>query len=343
MDTFEERSFLTTRSLTYHYYISTSAGGTKSGVPKKTLLLLHGWPTSSQLWESLVPYLLPLRSSYQIVIPDILGFGKSSKPTDPKTYNIRDMTKDMIEVLSHEDAANEIVLIGHDFGAWFAQRIYHYERSRCLAVILLAVGYTAPTVSPPMPTLEQFLVLTEQAAGYPRYAYIEFFVSPTAPSTLRDHLESLYTLLHGDRKDLVKTYYCQPGAFEDYLVSESRTPLKDYAQDAAFKDRFLAQFENDPHAFEAPQCYYTALITGVQHEAEMRDLQPKDLVIDVPFLFMACSGDAVNPLETIQEPKEQGLLPDLTATELDCGHYCTWEKPAEVADAILNFLKAKVR
>lgn len=342
MDTFEEKSFLTSRSLTYHYYISKSVGGAESGASKKTLLLLHGWPTSSQLWEDVVPYLLPLLSSYQIIIPDILGFGKTSKPTDSKTYDGREMTTDIVEMLSHENAAKEIVLIGHDFGAWFAQHIYHYEPSRCLAVILLAVGYTPPNIGPVMPTLEQLLAMTEQAAGYPRFAYVEFFVSPTAPSILRNHLESLYTLLHGDRKDMIKTYYCQPGAFEKYLVSDSRTPLKKYAQTEAFKNRFLAQFENDPHAFEGPQCYYTAFTDGVQYEAEKQHLQPKDLVIEVPVLFVACSGDAVNPLKTIEEPKDQGLLPDLTATELDCGHYCPWEKPAEVANEILKFLEAKV-
>ena len=44
---------------------------------KPTILLLHGFPTSSQMFRNLIPR---LAGSYYVVAPDYPGYGQSSMP-----------------------------------------------------------------------------------------------------------------------------------------------------------------------------------------------------------------------------------------------------------------------
>jgi pimeloyl-ACP methyl ester carboxylesterase len=44
-----------------------------------TVLLLHGWPTSSYLWREVVP---PIAAANRVVAIDLPGFGASEKPLD---------------------------------------------------------------------------------------------------------------------------------------------------------------------------------------------------------------------------------------------------------------------
>jgi soluble epoxide hydrolase/lipid-phosphate phosphatase len=52
------------------------------------------------LWDNVIPYLVDL--GYPIVVPDLLGYGGTSKPSDPQAYNSKDMAKDLIDILDNE-------------------------------------------------------------------------------------------------------------------------------------------------------------------------------------------------------------------------------------------------
>lgn len=49
-----------------------------------TMLLLHGEPTWSYLYRRMIPPLV--EAGYRCVAPDLIGFGRSDKPTDPAVY-----------------------------------------------------------------------------------------------------------------------------------------------------------------------------------------------------------------------------------------------------------------
>lgn len=69
---------------------------------------------------------------------DCLGYGGSSKPTDPKLYTLRGMADDVIEILDNKGVV-EVIPIGHDWGSPIAQRIYNYHPERVQG--LATVGY----------------------------------------------------------------------------------------------------------------------------------------------------------------------------------------------------------
>ncbi|MEA2498810.1 MAG: hypothetical protein QOH26_1215, partial [Actinomycetota bacterium] len=58
----------------------TASGG--DGVP---VLLLHAFPLDSRMWE---PQVEALGGKYQVIAPDLKGFGSSDAPEDRSTYSM---------------------------------------------------------------------------------------------------------------------------------------------------------------------------------------------------------------------------------------------------------------
>ena len=81
------------------------------------VVLLHGFPTSSHLWRDLVPMLAP---RFRAIAPDLLGYGDSSKPEDPKALTIRAQARHVRELLERLGVA-EFAVVGHDIGGGVAQ------------------------------------------------------------------------------------------------------------------------------------------------------------------------------------------------------------------------------
>ena len=81
------------------------------------LVLLHGYPQTGQMWRKVAPSLL---TDFQVVCPDLRGYGDTEKPRDG--YDKRTMARDihqLMEVLGHKRYA----VVGHDRGARVAHRL----------------------------------------------------------------------------------------------------------------------------------------------------------------------------------------------------------------------------
>lgn len=86
------------------------------------LLLLHGHPQTHIMWHELAP---KLAEEYTVVMPDLRGYGDSSKPEsadDHSTYSKRAMAKDQIAVMK-KLGFSRFTVIGHDRGARCAYRL----------------------------------------------------------------------------------------------------------------------------------------------------------------------------------------------------------------------------
>ena len=94
--------------------------GIKNG---QIIILLHGYPESSETWR----YLLPgLRDTYRIIMPDMRGYGKSDKPTGTASYDKFSMAEDLHNLTIHL-GINKFILVGHDRGARTARAFaLHY-------------------------------------------------------------------------------------------------------------------------------------------------------------------------------------------------------------------------
>lgn len=110
------------------------------------VLLLHGEPTWSYLYRTMIPVLTG--AGLRAVAPDLIGFGRSDKPLDPAAYTYQshvDWTWALIESLGLDG----ITLVGQDWGSLIGLRLVAEHPDR-FARVVMANGFL-PTgdVAPP--------------------------------------------------------------------------------------------------------------------------------------------------------------------------------------------------
>jgi haloacetate dehalogenase len=86
------------------------------------LLLIHGNPFTHLSWHKIAPR---LAQEFTVVLPDLRGYGDSSKPdggADHSAYSFRSMALDQIEVMKHL-GFDKFMAAGHDRGARVLHRL----------------------------------------------------------------------------------------------------------------------------------------------------------------------------------------------------------------------------
>ena len=105
------------------------------------IVLLHGYPQTSAMWHGVAPI---LARTYQIICPDLRGYGRSDKPvSDPshQPYSKRAMADDIVAVMGR--LGHERFLVGaHDRGARVAHRMGLDHPNRVAAMTLLDIAPT---------------------------------------------------------------------------------------------------------------------------------------------------------------------------------------------------------
>ena len=101
-----------------------------AGAP--TLVLLHGFPTSSHMFRDLVP---ALADRYHVIAPDHLGFGLSdAPPVDEFDYTFDALT-DLTAALLRSLGVERYAIYVQDYGAPIGWRLALREPSAITAVI----------------------------------------------------------------------------------------------------------------------------------------------------------------------------------------------------------------
>lgn len=110
------------------------------------VLLLHGEPTWSFLYRKMIPILVD--AGLRAVAPDLVGFGKSDKPTDPARFTYQqhvDWLGEFVEKLELRD----ITLVGQDWGGLLGLRVLTALPDRFARVVAANTGL--PTGDRPAP------------------------------------------------------------------------------------------------------------------------------------------------------------------------------------------------
>ncbi|KXJ97157.1 epoxide hydrolase [Microdochium bolleyi] len=324
------------RGLTYTYYASPPAAiasaGSISNIP--TILLTHGFPDEAHMWSGVVSRLAP--KGYRLIVPDMLGYAGTSKPTDPASYRYKHLTSDLIDILDAE-GVSKVISVGHDWGSEIAQRLYLWHPDRVAALVMVNLAYMPPGPEPI--DVAKSNAMTEKVFGYQMLAYQVFLAADRAPAILREKADRLYTAAHAAGEDAMKELFCVPGALEKFLDGTEETPVRPYAEDEGMRERFVARFRRD--GFEGPVNYYRAFHADMNRSDEVGELTPDRFVVKVPAFFVACTQDAVCRPELVGTALDKGLLPDFDSMVLECAHWSPLEKPAEIAAGIDNFVQKK--
>ncbi|OTB02000.1 hypothetical protein M426DRAFT_323078 [Hypoxylon sp. CI-4A] len=326
MDFLQHKTLQTSRGFTYSYYISNPASS------KPTLLFHHGFPDDALIWKGVAQRL----TKYRLVVPNLLGYSGTSKPTDPAAYSTASIARDIVDILDAEEI-DKVISIGHDWGSIFAQRLYNHHPDRVEGLILLNVAYIVPPKAPG--NLKLLNAHFEKVLGFPIFGYQEFFITDEAPALLKAHLDRFYEAVHGAEPGWTQKIWCSRENLRNLLLDETQeVELLEYAKDPELRRTFVERFQRD--GFEGPLCYYKASSAQIHYHAD-KDLEDDRLVVKVPLLFIGCEHDPICRKEAIGPAKEKGFLPDLEEIILDSRHWCPLEKPEEVAAAMASFLEKR--
>lgn len=105
----------------------------EAGDPAKpTLLLLHGFPSSSHMFRNLIP---ALSDEFHLVAPDHIGFGRSSMPlVDQFDYSFDRLTEITEKLIDHLRLERFAIYI-HDYGAPIGLRIASARPERITGIV----------------------------------------------------------------------------------------------------------------------------------------------------------------------------------------------------------------
>jgi pimeloyl-ACP methyl ester carboxylesterase len=110
----------------------------------RPVLLLHGFPDSGNLWRHQVPALSV--AGYQLIVPDLRGYGHSAKPTDVDSYGLLHLAADVTGILD-QLGLERAHIVGHDWGAALAWVLAALQPDRVDHLVALSVGHPAPFAS----------------------------------------------------------------------------------------------------------------------------------------------------------------------------------------------------
>jgi pimeloyl-ACP methyl ester carboxylesterase len=106
-----------------------------AGLPP--LLLLHGFPQSRHIWHLVAPR---LTAQYDVIIPDLRGYGASSKPAGVASYAKSAMARDCIALVDQLVGADTPFFVcAHDRGARVAHKLCVDFPARVRATVLLDI------------------------------------------------------------------------------------------------------------------------------------------------------------------------------------------------------------
>ena len=123
------------------------------------VLLLHGEPTWSFLWRRLIP---PLAGQRRVIAPDLLGFGRSDKPTDTGWYSY-DRHVETVERLVAELGLRRLTVVVHDWGGPIGLRLAIEHEHRVERLVILDTGIGAG--SAPSETWLRFAAVVRELGG----------------------------------------------------------------------------------------------------------------------------------------------------------------------------------
>ncbi|MEM8812903.1 MAG: alpha/beta hydrolase [Pseudomonadota bacterium] len=267
------------------------AGG--SGPP---LLLLHGYPQTHAMWHKVAPR---LAEQFSLVIPDLRGYGRSSKPQsepDHASYAKRAMARDMVKVM--ELLCFDRFFVGaHDRGGRVAHRMALDWAGRVARLAVLDIA----------PTREMYRNTGE---GFARTYWHWFFLILPSPVPER--------MINADPEAFLR--------FKCGLGSAGVTPFTDEAM-----QDYIHAFKNPDTVRAACEDYRAAATIDLAH-----DDADNGLKVGCPLMALWGRNGAIEAHFDCLELWRQRAH-DVRGEALPGGHYLAEEVPELVSRHFIEF------
>ena len=296
------------------------------------VVLLHGFPES---WYSWRHQFLPLaKAGYRVVAPDQRGYARSERPEAVEEYTLPHLVGDVV-ALVRALGESQAVVVGHDWGAPVAWSTAMMRPDVVRGVAGLSVPPLPPTMMPSISTARQVY-----GEGYYQVLFQERGVVDA--QLAEDPAASLRRILAGACGERLGTADPEPWVVPqgkellETVPEPEQLPSWLSTQDVA---AFAADYErHGAHALTGPLNWYRNID---RNQGLMSPFQGR--TIDVPSLYMIGDKDMVAALEGVPELRKAltTVAPRLhkQITLPGCGHWTQQERPEQVNEALLDFLK----
>ncbi len=290
---FEQKQFAVSDEVTINYRV----GGTGPA-----LLLLHGHPQTHVMWHLVAPV---LAQNYTVVIPDLRGYGDSSKPeggTDYIAYSKRVMAQDVVSLMTA--LGHDTFFVGaHDRGARVAHRaaLDHPERIRRLFLLDIA------------PTLDMYEGTTREFAT--AYWHWFLFIQPAPLPEL---------MIGSNTTEFIRSYMGRR-----------------HAGLGIFNPQALAEYERcyGLPGTVAAVCNDYRASAGIDLDHDRHD-RAEGNHLTMPLHVLWGRHGAVGRCFDVLRLWQAASLNEVTGHDVDCGHYLAEEVPELVATEMQAFFRA---
>lgn len=263
------------------------------------VLLLHGYPESHLIWRHIAPR---LAENYTVVATDLRGYGDSSKPQglpDHSNYSFREMAQDQLEVMQALGYGS-FHLVGHDRGGRTAHRLTLDHPEAVRRLVTLDI----------VPTKEVFDTTNQLSATLFYHWY--FMLKPTPfPETIIGSNPEAWLRSHmGGRFAGLAPFL--PDAWPEYLRAFDAAGIHSSCED-----------------------YRAAASIDLEHDTASL---AEGLRVTCPMMALwAEQGSVERRFRAIEV--WQRYATDVRGHSYPCGHYIPEEKPDELYEELIGFLK----
>jgi pimeloyl-ACP methyl ester carboxylesterase len=298
------------------------------------VLLCHGFPESWYSWRHQLPALAD--AGFRAVAPDMRGYGQTERPEVIERYTLLHLVGDMVGLL---DALGEesAVIAGHDWGAPVAWHAGLLRPDRFRAVIALSVPFRPRGSARPTTVMPQ----TDDAVFYQLY-----FQEPGIAEAEfeRDPRSTISRLLYSGSGDgpLGGAMIANP---ETVGMVPRRGGFLTRTVDPSVLPGWLTEADIDVYAEEFTRTGFRGGLNWYRNiDRSWELLAPfAGSRVTVPALYVAGDRDLVVHFRGMDQliPNLARFVPKLQKTIMlpGCGHWTQQERPAEVNEAILEFLR----
>ncbi|MFF7990925.1 alpha/beta fold hydrolase [Kitasatospora xanthocidica] len=292
------------------------------------VLLLHGFPESWYSWRHQFGPLA--EAGYRVVAPDQRGYARSEQPESVDAYSLLHLVGDVTALIGAL-GADRAVVIGHDWGAPVAWATAALRPDLVRAVAGLSV--------PPLPSGPTPLALSREKFGEGFYQI--YFQEPgRADAELAADPKSTFRrILGGTHPDGEPRAWVVPEGMKllDTIPEPVRLPAWLTEADV---DAFAADYaRHGERAFTGGLNWYRNIDRNNELMAAFTGRR-----IEAPALYVTGEQDLVNamvPREVMAYLLQQ-VTPRLHRHVRlpETGHWTQQERPAEVNEALLDFLRS---
>lgn len=293
------------------------------------VLFCHGFPDTAETWRSQMRAVAA--AGFRAIALDMRGFGQSYAPEDFRDYTSLHVTGDLIGVLDALEI-DGAVIVGHDWGADYAQRACIMRPDRFHALVSLSIPFA--------PRGEASLWEDLRARGLSTRYYAFGLSEPEADARLLPASNTIRSALYWLSASPPSSERWDPIDPAKGMLRPSPVEIPTWA-DPAYVARSISAFERT--GFHGGLNYYRVLQETFELTAAF-----KNAVIAQPSLYIWGGADGLCRFFHPEPPAASDLRPVwpglVDVVELDgVGHWVQHEAADRVNEEIVRFLTREVR